>query len=222
MDERGDLTVRITKDGRVLVQEESDGGVLSYKEIEPSAFHNCIKNSLRHMKIASGLLPPGCFHFSTDERDTRYVATALEAQTADVSYEKTQYIRFPLPKLVFGFTVSKNGKLERCRIGIAEDTKITMESKMYCYPFSNVSGFSLCTGLNQMPNIKTLSQLAGIPYYILSMPNNDDNYSAGKNRLGLESRALFEHLKDKTSDYYYSDVLKLSGETISNFLDEEH
>jgi len=69
-----------------------------------------------------------------------------------------------------------------------------------------------------MPQIKCLTQLRGIPYYVLSMPNNDDDYSGDKNKMDLPSRALYEHLKDKDTAYYYSDVLIESGKTIRNFI----
>ena len=52
----------------------------------------------------------------------------------------------------------------------------------------------------------------------MSMPNNNDHYRNERTRLGLEYRELLETLKDKTPEYYYSDVLIPSGKTISNFI----
>ena len=55
-------------------------------------------------------------------------------------------------------------------------------------------------------------------YFIMSMPNNNDHYRNERTRLDLEYRELLEALKDKTPEYYYSDVLIPSGKTISNFI----
>jgi hypothetical protein len=52
----------------------------------------------------------------------------------------------------------------------------------------------------------------------MAMPFNDDHFSSEKSRLKLESRALYEHLKDKDTAYYYSDVLLESGKTIKDFI----
>lgn len=65
------------------------------------------------------------------------------------------------------------------------------------------------------------AQLAGIPHYIISMPNNDDHFSSSKNKLGFESRALYDHLKDKDIDCYYSNVSKENGKTIQNFINDQ-
>ena len=200
--------------------QESDGLTLSYKEIEPDAFFECIKSSLKHSMINSGLLPTECFHFSMDETGMRFVAMEFPSFAADISYEKTIYPAFPLPKLVFTFGVSKDGTIIHRRIGVTENKKITLDSKMYVYPFSNVTEFSICIGSNPLPKIKSLTQLAGIPHYIVGMPNNDDHFSSNKTKLKLDSRALYEHLKDKDTNYYYSDVLVKMGKTIKDFIND--
>ena len=212
-----EMIIKITEDRRILVQE-SDGLSLTHKEIEPQAFYDCIRNSLKHDGISSGLLPEGCFHFSVDANGTRHVAMEYRALYADITYEKTSYSDFPIPKMVFLFGVDQDGRITRREIGVTENKKITLNSKMYIYPLSNVTGFNICIGSNPLPKIEKLTQLAGIPQYILSMPNNDDHYSSDKNKLGLESRALYEHLKDKDTAYYYSDVLMESGKTMKDFI----
>jgi hypothetical protein len=108
----GEMIIRLSRDGRIQVQE-TDGLALSYKEIEPDAFLDCIRHSLKHGRINSGLLPQNCFHFSVDTDGTRYAAMEFPVLTADITYEKTLYKNFPLPKLVFGFGVTENGKLLR-------------------------------------------------------------------------------------------------------------
>ena len=90
---------------------------------------------------------------------------------------------------------------------------------MYYYPFSNVNRFSLCTGTNALPDIKSLQSLENLPGYILSLPDNDDHYRAEHTRLGLGHRDLLEHLRDKDRQYYYDKVLiPMPGVTLKNFI----
>ena len=103
-------------------------------------------------------------------------------------------------------------------MGVVEEGRITPASKMYCYPFSNVNGYRMCTGGNTLPSYESLHGIHTLPYLILSMPNNDDYYSPQNNRQGLEFRDLLEQLKDKDPGYYYSDVLIPNGDTLQDFI----
>ena len=90
---------------------------------------------------------------------------------------------------------------------------------MYFYPFSNVNFFQLCVGVNELPHIESLHQLSGLPYYILSMPDNDDYFKTGNNRLKANHRDLLEHLKDKDRQYYYDNILvTMPSKTLKDFL----
>ena len=123
------------------------------------------------------------------------------ASKANISYFGTEYKNFPLPHLVFGFCISKEGRVSSSRIGvIAPDEMIRPDTQMYYYPLSNVSGFHLCTGNNTLPKCASFHTLASLPYYILSMPNNNDHFNPANNKLRLEMRNLMELMKDKKPD----------------------
>lgn len=139
---------------------------------------------------------------------------------ADISYYNTVYEHFPLPRLVFRFNLSMGLRVQSCYIGIVKDERLTPESLMYKYPFSNVSGYRLCTGNNTMPICESLHTLSSLPYFILSIPNNDVWYDKKNNRQSLEYRDLLEHLKDKNSLYYYENILIPNGETLKDFIGE--
>ena len=132
----------------------------------------------------------------------------------------TLYERFPLPKLVFGFQISEQGKVSNCRLGVVADEELKSSTEMFCYPFSNVaqSDFHLCTGNNVLPAYKSPSGISNLPGYLLSLPNNDDYFDVRDNRLRMEYRDLLEHLKDKDPSYYYSDVLIPNGKTLKDFI----
>ena len=210
-----ETVIRISEDGRVMV-EKNVGGIKSFKQIAPDTLLECINMSLLRGAIYSGLLPKNCLSFSAYDDGNRDVVLLHFENKADISYFGTEYKDFPLPRLVFGFRLSKEGRVSSCRLGvIANDNVIKPETKMYHYPLSNVSGFSLCIGNNVMPRCDSLHTLASLPYYIMGMPNNNDHFKPSNNRLGLEMRDLLELLKDKEPAFYYSDVL-LSNSTVLN------
>ena len=105
-------------------------------------------------------------------------------------------------------------------MGVAADEKSTMETAMYRYPFSNVSGTrgDICIGANALPKYKTPHALASLPALLLSIPNGDHSFNALNNKLGMQYRDLLEHLKDKDPSYYYSDVLLPNGKTLKDFI----
>lgn len=211
-----ELIIRIKENGEILV-EDIVNGVKGYKKVSPDTFIDCVKNSIRTNMISSGVLPAGTFSYSVDGYGDRYVCVEFPSRYCDVVYENTEYKDFPLPRLVFGFRI-KNDRIISVNLGVPNEGMLTPKTKMFVYPFSNVSGFRLCCGTNRLPDIKSLHQLTGVMYYIMSMPNNNDHYSFGRTKLGLELRHLFETLSDKTPEYYYTDVLCESEKTLQDFI----
>lgn len=139
---------------------------------------------------------------------------------ADLSLYKTPYPDFPIPRLVFGFSVgAADGAVSACRIGVIADETPTPDTIMYRYPFSNVdSSGSLCIGTNTLPQYKELRKAAGLPALLLSIPNNFDRFDPSDNQLGLEYRDLMQHLKDKEPAYYYTDILIPNGQKLAHFI----
>jgi len=210
--------IRIQDDGQIVV-EENNKGILRVKHIEPYALVQCINSSMLRGKLSSGLLPKNCISFTAHDDGTRDICIVHTDDKADISYHNTMYTDFSLPRLVFGFTIGKEGRVQTCHMGIvADDLMLKPSSPMYIYPFSNVSGFRLCTGNNTMPKCESLHQLSGLPYFILSMPNNNDYFKPQNNKQRLEMRDLLEHLKDKPPAYYYKDILLPMHKTLQDFI----
>ncbi len=218
MNPQNELVLRITPEKQRIQVESSDNGVITCKEITPDTLFECIKGSMPKRTVASGFLPSGCFHMCTHEDGSRDYCLWHSTVTADISYYTTQYHNFPLPRLVFGFRVSTEGKVYRCRLGVTEDKTPTADTKMFHYPFSNVGGFNLCIGNNPLPVYKKPHTLATLPTLLLSLPNNDDTYNSRNNKLNLPYRELLNHLKDKNTAYYYSDILIPNGKTLNDFI----
>lgn len=213
-----ELLIHISPEQHRIRLECCEDGVTAYKEISETVFYECVKNSFKGEGVDSGLLPQGCFHVHISPDGSRAYCLRHPELYADISYYGTEFRRFPLPRLVFGFQMGKEGKVYYCRLGVIQDETPTERTPMYLYPFSNVGGFSLCTGNNALPTYKSPHALATLPYFLLSLPNNNDSFSRKHNRLGFDHRELLNHLKNKEPAYYYTDVLVPSGKTLHDFM----
>ncbi len=216
-----ETVIRIKEDGRVMVEQDSDG-IKGFKQIAPDTLVECINKSLLRGAVHSGLLPPNCVSFSSYDDGNRDIVLLHPESRADISYFGTEYKSFPLPKLVFGFRLTASGRVGSCRLGVVENSgRLKPGTKMFHYPLSNVSGFHLCTGNNTFPRCESLHTLSSLPYYIISMPNNNDHFNHSLNKPGLEMRDLLELLKDKGPDFYYSDILIPNGMVLKDFIGGE-
>ena len=213
-----DIVIRIKENGSISVEEYTNG-LKSFKEIAPNSLLECINKSLLRGGISSGMLPKGCVSFNVYDNGTRDITLVHPEDRADISYMGTVYKDFPLPRLIFGFYISAEGRIRNCRLGvIGNESNLKPTTPMFRYPFSNVSNTHLCIGNNPLPKIQSLHTLASLPYHILSMDNNNHSFSPANNKLGLEMRDMLELLKEKCPNYYYEHVLWPSGETLGDFI----
>lgn len=224
MNARSDILIRISPEQEKITIEEQAGAVSTRKEVTRDSLLQCFKNSLQTDKIGyhSGFLPLNCLAVWQGAEHKKLVLWHPRLY-ADVAVYDTPYPNFPIPRMVFGFTVDQGGKVSRCRIGVVADEAPTPETIMFHYPFSNVSegeGGNLCAGSNEMPAYRKLHKAVNLPAFLLSIPNNMHNYFRTHNKLGLQYRDLMEHLKDKDPSYYYSDILIPNGHKLQDFIDK--
>ena len=203
----------------VVVQEHSANGVVSYREIDPIEFYFALNGSYTtNDYLDSGFLPEHCLHIAMNAAERRYVIWNPELR-ADVIYRDTEYLDFPLPRLVFSLRVLADGRVADCSMGVVADEPPTEDTPMFYYPFSNVyEDERVCTGNNILPRYKKLSAMKNFPRYLLGLPDNDDMFYSAHNQKGLDHKALLEHLKDKDPSYYYTDILVPNGRTLSDFV----
>ncbi len=207
--------------GEIVIEQFGPDGVVTRKNIAPDTLMHSITNSRVDDNIYhSGLLPSGCIA-SSFTRDTQTYYLRHKELFADITYAGTEYPNFPIPRLVFGLTYLPNEqKITKCKVFVVADEKLTSDTKLYYYPFSNVgSEGHICLGNNALPRYKRPEQLSTLPDYILRIPNNNDYYKVQHNQLGLEYRDLLEHLKDKSSTYYYEHILVPSGQILGQILE---
>ena len=212
------LTIHIDPDARRIRVDCMEQGVTQTKEIDPDTLVSCFANSVHMEGVSSGFLPPNCFHVAVNPDKSKVYCLWYPELHSDISYYGTEYENFPLPRLVFSFRVSEQGKISNCKLGVIDDERPTADTKMYYYPFSNVGGFSLCVGNNMLPIYKKPYALANLPGFLLRLPNNNDSYRQGNNKLSLPYRELLNHLKDKEPSYYYSDILVPNDKCLGDFV----
>jgi len=219
MDFKRELVLRINPVSvSIRLESVTTEGTTVTKEIGYEALVDCIKSSLKIGITPSGLLPVGCISFDVGEDNWRYVSIEHPERYADVTYGNTLYPHFPLPRLVFRFGLNMGLRVKECQMGVVAEGRLSPDTPMFHYPFSNVSGFRLCTGGNILPECKSLHTLSSLPYLILEMPNNDDHFSRAHNQMELDHRELLEHLKDKDPSYYYGNILVPNGRTLKDFI----
>lgn len=222
MDASAELLLRINPMTNTIQAEICQKGIRRCKQVSYDTLVESIKGSLEKEVVSSGLLPVGCISFSAGAKGLHTTAILHPERRADISYGGTEYKDFPLPRLVFKFEHQQGMRVRRCWMGVVGEGMLTPETPMYRYPFSNVSsGYSLCTGSNVLPVCKSLHTLGSLPYYILSMPNNNDHFSPSHNKPKLEMRDLLEVLKDKDPDFYYTDILIPDKNTLNDFINAQ-
>lgn len=218
--ERDRLSIHIWSDAEITVEERKNR-IKTVKRITMNDFIHCIQDSTKEfIPIRNIILPKNALFYSFSNESNKFSAVLeYPYDRADITYMKTVYRNFPLPRLVFGFKVNADGYIQQICLGVAKNCRILREdTPMYHYPFSNVlKNFSLCTGGNLLPEIKKIHSLSYMPDYILGLPNNDDYFQHKNNKLHLSHRELMEHLADKSPEYYYSDILIPSGKTLADF-----
>ena len=220
---RDRLSIHISDSAEIFVEERKNG-IKSCKCISLNDLLVCIKSSIREIKpIYRAVLPKNALFYSCcPETGSFSAAMEYPYNKADITYMNTEYPDFPLPKLVFGFKVNRDGKIQAVYSGVTENCTLREDTPMYFYPLSNVDAhnFQLCTGDNELPEISSPYLLGNIMDYILGLPNNDDHFHREYNRPELCQRELMNHLSDKTPEYYYSDILIPSGKTLADFYGE--
>lgn len=221
MYEQYNMSIHIdTATAQVLVEQRKKNGVVSRKNISSKSLSDCFLTSrVEDERHDTGLLPEGCITAVMEKKFTYYFLRYPELY-ADFRYFDTEYRHFPIPRLVFGFKYMPDAhKVAGCSVCVVKDERLKEDTILYRYPFSNVSGDGrICLGNNALPVYKDPSRLHTLASYILRMPNNNDHYRTGNNRLNAEFRDLLEQMKSKTPSHYYTDVLVESGQTLKDFL----
>lgn len=220
MNKGGELVLRISPDKAEAIVEITDRGIVSRKMISTDTLESCFLSSRQEDEAhPTGLLPEGCIAVTMMPKYTYYYIRYPELY-ADFSYFGTEYPNFPIPRLVFAFKyMPVDKKVADCAVCVVKDERLTADTPLYKYPFSNVYDKGrICTGNNALPVYKDPTRLHTLAGYLLRMPNNNDLFNKSNNKLNAEFRDLLEQMKGKDPSLYYTDVMVESGETLKNFM----
>lgn len=222
MNSSGDMILYISPEkGEVIVEQESKG-IMARKSIKADDLATCfLASRYDDEQHTTGLLPEGCINVTITPKYTYYYIRYPDLRV-DISYFGTEYLNFPIPRLVFGFKyMPQTKKVAECFVCVTKDERLTLDTPLYHYPFSNVRhNLSICTGNNALPIYKNPARLHTLATHLLRLPNNNDLYSSEHNRLHAEYRDLLEQMKGKEPSLYYTDVLIESGQTLKQFMEE--
>lgn len=211
-------TVVLDSDSPYITVEIEENGVTRVKTIVVGTLCRQLVANTRLTGLRTGVLPPGFLSLRSDSGGLRFLMLCPQTR-CDFPYHSTVYPDFPLPRLVVGGTL-QDDRIADFRMGVIAEETPTPQTAMYRYPFSNVTeSGSLCVGANTFRGYHSLWKLRTLPHRLLSIPNNDDRYSAEATRLKLPYRELLEHLKDKDTAYYYEHVLIPNGKTLQDFIE---
>jgi hypothetical protein len=219
------VNIRIKPLEREIKVETVKRGITSVKNILLEDLLNSIRQSRTESKsITTGFLPENCLSVTIQEQ-FKSVVVWYPSPRCDYTLFKTVYEDFPLPRLVFGLNIDPKGMIRGCRVAVMENEKPTPASRLYEWPFSNVyRDTGICIGAaNSLPTYKDLHTLASLPHHILSIPNNDHNFTRAHNRLNLDYRELLDHLRDRDGAYYYTHILvpRKDGKVLRDFIDQK-
>lgn len=222
MDRRIDeVAVRIRPiDGTITVEERS-GGTVTVKNISHADLMSCLQKGIKESRtIRSGFLPDGCISCDVSDK-AKTLAMRIPPGRIDFAYHKTVYERFPIPAMAFSITVDSDGRTSNHKLAVIADENPSPKTQIYAYPFSNTYAHcGICIGAaNSLPLYTNLRTLGTLPYHILSLPNNDHNFTRDHNKLKLPYRDLLELLKDKEPQYYYDHILVPTDATLQDFID---
>lgn len=218
-----EVVIRIKPLHEEIKVEIKKRGVTSIKNISLDDLISSIAAGRADAKeVSTGFLPDNCLSVKISDQ-LKSVVIWHPLSRCDYTYFDTLYEAFPIPRMVFGFDIDPVCKVSGYRMAVVEDEKPKPTTRLYEYPFSNVyKNADICVGAaNSIPVYENFHALASLPNHILSIPNNDHNFSRSNNRLLLDYRELLDHLRDKEPSYYYEQILvhREDGKTLQDFID---
>lgn len=206
--------IRFTSNNSVTVETEDSNGMKGLKTVDFDELIEVLisaKNASDKKEVirfTSEVLPHNeltgvrTVKVRQSEIGETVVVLHVKPHRARINYYDDIYENVGIPALLVAIT-HMNKQVRKVNILCVKDDNITDDTKLYKYPFSNVSGANgkVCFGGNTLLDIpfNELIDLHSVPFMFLSMPNNNDQYS-GANASGLEYRPLLELLNGEDFD----------------------
>ena len=132
------VSIHFSVEDGIIEVEQKKGPLISRKEISRDQLLNCFRKSVYIREDAPPVLSSGFLPLNTlavrQTKESVSVVVWYPRLRADLSLYKTPYPDFPIPRLVFGFSVgAADGAVSACRIGVIADETPTPDTIMYHY-----------------------------------------------------------------------------------------
>lgn len=225
--------IEITEDSACKITIEDSNGLKSIKYLSFTNTLNLLNASIRESSETHDLaigdtrlstILPGDNIISTiqikefvDSGSTWYILLR-EGVPANFKYKNKTYKNVAMPKTLFAIKVF-NDRCCNIKIAAVKTNRITNNTTIYRYPFSNVFDTrNVCLGSNTFSDfdLNGIQNLPMIPEMFLAMTNNNDGY-CGSNTSNLNYEELLEVLSESTFD---NDILRESytSKTYNDFI----
>ena len=208
--------IEITEDNACKITIENSDGLKSIKYLSFTNTLNLLNASMRESAedtdltvgdIKLSTIFPGDNIISTiqtkelvNSNATWYILLR-EGVSANFKYKDKVYNNVAMPKTLFAIKVF-NDRCCNIKIAAVKTNRITNNTTIYRYPFSNVFDTrNVCLGSNTFSDfdLNGIQNLPMIPEMFLAMTNNNDGY-AGSNTSNFQYEELLELLSESTFD----------------------
>ena len=208
--------IEITEDNACKITIENSDGLKSIKYLSFTNTLNLLNASMRESaedndltvgEIKLSTIFPGDNIISTiqikelvNSNATWYILLR-EGVSANFKYKNKVYNNVAMPKTLFAIKVF-NDRCCNIKIAAVKTNRITNNTTIYRYPFSNVFDTrNVCLGSNTFSDfdLNGIQNLPMIPEMFLAMTNNNDGY-AGSNTSNFQYEELLELLSESTFD----------------------
>lgn len=166
--------------------------------------------------ISTPILPQNCIKHVWVNRAAKQHEVYIEIPKRrwDITYHSQAFEKVGFPRMIFKYSVSDTKVILSNIVAVQEQVILTDETPLFLFPFSNVNtDTKVCMGGNELPPIKTLSQLSTFHNIFFAAPFGDDYGSKTSN--GKTIRELFTVLKD--NDFNDEWLVPLKESILGNF-----
>lgn len=208
--------IEITEDNACKITIENSDGLKSIKYLSFTNTLNLLNASIRESSedndavlgdVNLSAIFPGDNIISTIQIKESVSSGATwyillrEGVSANFKYQNKVYKNVAMPKTLFAIKVF-NDRCCNIKIAAVKTNRITNNTTIYRYPFSNVFDTrNVCLGSNTFSDfdLNGIQNLPMIPEMFLAMTNNNDGY-AGSNTSNFQYEELLEVLSESTFD----------------------
>lgn len=204
----------------VIVQMESDNGVVEKKTISFASYVEYINNTVSGNEgLRIGGMPRGYYDSEIIDNSNFKAVLVIPKQKTELFYSDARFY-IPYPTLVFRFVVQK-GKVTGSEVFSVKGAA-SEESRLCHYPYTNVydSG-RICWGSNSLPKCHALADLDALTALFFSAKCNDDLFSPERLLKGCEVyQGNVRAFLQKMSEYeeFPDDILKETTDCLGQLL----